>query len=673
MTMENNTFLNMRCHIEKMVGNYKTALKDFTENHKTNDEWHSKTIYRMAQPYLHGCFTLAIIGEMSSGKSTFINTLIGKNILPTGHFQTTSAITYIEHGVKESMKVVYADGHEQTFEAQHIKSALHELVAIPEEYNDLPISEINLLISGGDKLSDILAKKEGIEKKSHVKSDVALWKKYIQSHPKSSIASKVYIYYPLSEELQGWRIVDTPGVGAIGGIQEETKRFLASRDENGNKLFDAIIFLKKGSSNIESDKDKEFFDNVVSQLTDEAKKRLFFIITHATDKDFRLYRNDILEKAQRYYGRECQIPSSRMICVDSLMAKFRDDIRNQGIFATDIEDMDEPLEGWSSEEYEKMAELYRPLKKELKSRNLAYNNENLLSLMEEWGNFVTLKKIINDFAMQTKGKSFLKIKSLIQEDYNWMIKKYKKDIHILREGGQEAINKERASRKESNIEYNKILNKLRQASAITPILDKFKFVDDGLRTLSQKKSIDEVRTTYQNIMDRAIQVEHDIFEHLKNDFKSYCDDYAPNDITLKQIDFEALEHKAEEESIRLEPIYKDVVNKGGFSAKKTTTKVLVRTDKVIDEEQMKRNFIAYVLKQAPSIIQSFKVQLQEKVERLCHAIKEDIRKKEETEEEHLKILETKIQGACKDDVATINKEIDKITNYLEILSHGNNE
>lgn len=673
MTMENNTFLNMRCHIEKMVGNYKTALKDFTENHKTNDEWHSKTIYRMAQPYLHGCFTLAIIGEMSSGKSTFINTLIGKNILPTGHFQTTSAITYIEHGVKESMKVVYADGHEQTFEAQHIKSALHELVAIPEEYNDLPISEINLLISGGDKLSDILAKKEGIEKKNHVKSDVSLWKKYIQSHPKSSIASEVHIYYPLSEELQGWRIVDTPGVGAIGGIQEETKRFLASRDENGNKLFDAIIFLKKGSSNIESDKDKEFFDNVVSQLTDEAKKRLFFIITHATDKDFRLYRNDILEKAQRYYGRECQIPSSRMICVDSLMAKFRDDIRNQGIFATDIEAMDEPLEGWSSEEYEKMAELYRPLKKELKSRNLAYNNENLLSLMEEWGNFVTLKKIINDFAMQTKGKSFLKIKSLIQEDYNWMIKKYKKDIHILREGGQEAINKERASRKESNIEYNKILNKLRQASAITPILDKFKFVDDGLRTLSQKKSIDEVRTTYQNIMDRAIQVEHDIFEHLKNDFKSYCNDFAPNDITLKQIDFEALEHKAEEESTCLKPLYENEVRKGGFSAKEKTIKVFVRMDKAIDEEQMKRNFIAYVLIQAPSIFQSFKVQLQEKVERLCHAIKEDIRKKEETEEEHLKIIETKKQGECKDDVATINKEIDKITNYLEILSHGNNE
>ena len=171
-------------------------------------------------------------------------------------------------------------------------------------------------------------------------------------------------------------------------------------------------------------------------------------------------------------------------------------------------------------------------------------------------------------------------------------------------------------------------------------------------------------------MDRAIQVEEDFFEHLKNEFKSYCDDYAPNDITLKQIDFEALEQKAEEESTRLEPIYKNTKKKGGFSAKKETPKLFVQT---IDEEQKKRNFIAYVLKQAPTIFQSFKVQLQEKVEMLCHAIKEDIRKKEETEEEHLKMLEMKIQGACEDDVATINKEIDKVANYLEILSHGNNE
>lgn len=673
MTMENNAFLNMRCHIQKMVDNYKTALKDYTENCKTDNEWHSKTIYRMAHPYLHGCFTLAIIGEMSSGKSTFINTLIGKDILPTGNFQTTSAITYIEHGTKESMKVVYADGHEQMYEAQYIKSALHDLVAIPEEYQYLPISEINLLISGGDKLPDILEKKEGIEKKSqieNIENDVDLWIKYIQSHPKSSIASEVHIYYPLSKELQGWRIVDTPGVGAIGGIQEDTKRFLASRDENGNKLFDAIIFLKNGSSNIEGDADKTFFDNVVSQLTDEAKKRLFFIFTHTTVSKFRNHRNATLEKAQRYYGRE--IPSSRMLCVDSLMAKFHDDIQKQGIFATDIEDRYEPLEGWSEEEYEEMAELYRPLKIELKSRNLAYNNGNLLDLMEEWGNFVTLKKAINDFAKEAKEKSFLKIKSLIQEDYKWMIKKYEKDIDILRKGGQEAINKERASRNENIIEYNKILNKLRQASAITPLLDKFKFVDDELYTLSQKKSIDEVRTTYQNIMDRAIQVEQDFFEHLKNEFKSYCDNYAPNDITLKQIDFEALEQQAEKESTHFKPI-KETTKKGGFSAKSKTIETIVGIDKKIDEEQKKRNFIAYVLRQAHTIFQSFKDQLQEKVEMLCHAIKEDICKKEETEEEHLKMLEKKIQGACKDDVATINKEIDKIKNYRELLNHGNNE
>lgn len=155
--MASNQFMKMRRHVEKMVGNYSTVLKEC----KIKDKWHSETIYRMAHPYLHGCFTLAVIGDMSSGKSTFINTLIGVNVLPTGHFQTTSAITYIEHGAKASMKVKFADDHEESFKGNEIKSILYDLVALPEEYKDLPINDINLLISGGDTLEDIwLRKKE---------------------------------------------------------------------------------------------------------------------------------------------------------------------------------------------------------------------------------------------------------------------------------------------------------------------------------------------------------------------------------------------------------------------------------------------------------------------------------------------------------------------------------
>lgn len=662
--MANNQFMKMRHHIEKIVGNYNTVL----DNCITNDKWHSETINRMAYPYLNGCFTLAVIGNMSSGKSTFINTFIGLNILPTGHFQTTSAITYIEHGDKASMNVKFADDHEEYFEGNKIKEILRDLVALPEEYKDLPINDINLLISGGDTLEDILAKKEGIEKKVHLKCNVDLWKKYVESHPKSSIASEVHIYYPLPEEIHGWRIIDTPGVGAIGGIQEETKRLFSSRDKDGNKLIDAIIFLKRGDSNMESEADVTFLENVFSQLTNEAKERLFFIMTHATAQKFRLYRNDIIEKAKQLYGLKYNIPQSRLIHVDSLMTRFHNDILSQGLSAKDIDpDIADPLEGWSKDECDAMFEMYSPLKRELKNRNLAINNENLLSLMEEWGNFVTLKKIINDFVREVKEKSFQKIISMIHEDYMLIIEKYKKEIEILK-GGQKSIDNERTLLKQKKIEYNNILNKLRQLASINPILNKFKFIDEELETLSQKKSIDEVRVAYQNTMEKALSIEHKIFKELKIEFNTFCNNYNPKDIILKQIDFETLEKEAEEKSRYENEVYRT----GGFSSKKDTRKIYILNGREIDKEKKLREFIIYVKYKARPIKSSFYEQLNKKVENLCESVNTDINKKIAAQENRLKELEDRLIDSEQEETV-INTYLSIVTKHLEILNSKDNE
>ena len=46
-------------------------------------------------------YYIAVVGEFSSGKSTFLNALIGRDILPHGVSETTAAITYI-HNVSET-------------------------------------------------------------------------------------------------------------------------------------------------------------------------------------------------------------------------------------------------------------------------------------------------------------------------------------------------------------------------------------------------------------------------------------------------------------------------------------------------------------------------------------------------------------------------------------------
>jgi small GTP-binding protein len=56
---------------------------------------------------------VAITGQFSSGKSTFLNALLSKNILPTGITPVTSKVNYIKYGDELKIKIRYIDGREE--------------------------------------------------------------------------------------------------------------------------------------------------------------------------------------------------------------------------------------------------------------------------------------------------------------------------------------------------------------------------------------------------------------------------------------------------------------------------------------------------------------------------------------------------------------------------------
>ena len=65
----------------------------------------SESLDDTEQDLLHNEFKITIVGEFSSGKSTFLNSIIGKDILPHGVKETTATVTYI-HNVSESDALV---------------------------------------------------------------------------------------------------------------------------------------------------------------------------------------------------------------------------------------------------------------------------------------------------------------------------------------------------------------------------------------------------------------------------------------------------------------------------------------------------------------------------------------------------------------------------------------
>lgn len=81
----------------------------------------------------HYPMEVAITGQFSSGKSTFLNALLQKDILPTGITPVTSKVNFINYGPKYKLKVTYLSGSE----------AFH------------PIEDISLFTDQRERVTDI--------------------------------------------------------------------------------------------------------------------------------------------------------------------------------------------------------------------------------------------------------------------------------------------------------------------------------------------------------------------------------------------------------------------------------------------------------------------------------------------------------------------------------------
>lgn len=53
---------------------------------------------------------VAVMGQFKAGKSSFLNSLIGQDVLPVGAIPVTTAITRLQYGNKESALVRHFDG-----------------------------------------------------------------------------------------------------------------------------------------------------------------------------------------------------------------------------------------------------------------------------------------------------------------------------------------------------------------------------------------------------------------------------------------------------------------------------------------------------------------------------------------------------------------------------------
>ena len=76
---------------------------------------------------------VAIVGQFSSGKSTFLNALLSKDVLPTGITPVTSKVNYINYADEYKLKVTYKNGAEE----YHVLEAIARFIDQRESVEDI--------------------------------------------------------------------------------------------------------------------------------------------------------------------------------------------------------------------------------------------------------------------------------------------------------------------------------------------------------------------------------------------------------------------------------------------------------------------------------------------------------------------------------------------------------
>lgn len=209
---------------------------------------------------------LTVIGEFSSGKSTFINGLLRKRLLKASRVATTASATYITYGDTFKVKVTFVD--DSCVEATEFQTrSLYEAIANIEK--NLPQNP------SLQQLIDFLTSNQNVADR----------------------VQKIEIFLPQDSLKSGLTIIDTPGIGA--GANYTTNHASVTQNAIANAADTAIILIPASSPL--SDTLITFLQTTVKHLL----HRCLFVIT-AMDNQEEEERKEIVsyvkQKLERKLG-----------------------------------------------------------------------------------------------------------------------------------------------------------------------------------------------------------------------------------------------------------------------------------------------------------------------------------------------------------------------------------
>lgn len=214
----------------------------------------SKQLNRIKKRISDNKIYLGIVGEFSTGKSTLINSLIGKDFFVTNAIQgTTTTITKLEYGKKIGLKVVLTSGKTLRYDCN--KAEILRLYK-PNVYEHLSFWE-KMIMRSLDMLHLNTSDKYLLE----VFDDITT------SDEISKTLDEVTVYYPSELLNNGIVIVDTPGTDSLTPSHAEiTRRAI-------KEICDIALVIIPATQPLS----QSLIDYVDDNLGDVADKCIYFI------------------------------------------------------------------------------------------------------------------------------------------------------------------------------------------------------------------------------------------------------------------------------------------------------------------------------------------------------------------------------------------------------------
>lgn len=530
------------------------------------DKGQEGSLAHLAQPFEKGYFTLAVMGKTSSGKSTFLNTLLGiPNLLPTGANQTTSGITYIRHAEQTYIEVTFGDGKKKKLTGD-LQKSLQQVVSVGN-FTNLPFTLIDDCILEGMPAKKILEMQQTLSDKSRMPIDRVDLHCYLNTRRRSDIPTEVVVYTPLPEQFRTWQILDTPGVGAIGGIEDKT--FALLNEKTGDKTFavDAIIFCIKGTDAAEEGSNINFFRATIDKLYPVTRKRLFMVATHYADmKEVDRWKSSITHNLKG------DINPERLYLLDSYLEQLRADLAGAAVdIQAQLVDQKGRLPAWSDEQYKSYRRILRDLEEDLEEEKLGKTNEVYLHYLDGLAAFSVFRKALDSFVAEVRGESYETYVATLTNDLEAQRERKKKifadtisdlDSKLSKLEGRSAedesgrlakLEEEEKRAKEVRRKFSEDLLRIRdQEYSRAKIRGLFDGIAKSLAQLKvpekgEYKACDEVQSALESVRslleERRIEVLDQLQKRLAQTLRGY---QIEGNVALPQVDFGSLRSQATE-------------------------------------------------------------------------------------------------------------------------------